>query len=210
MISYRSEDFENLEKYFRVNLINSVSGLRPVWLVGTRNAAGTDNLAIFNSLVHIGANPPLLGLVFRPDTVDRHTLSNIMDHGFYTLNAVTENLMEQAHQTSASYPEDVSEFEATGIEKENHAHIKVAFVSSSPIKMVLKFKERIDIQSNGTHLIIGSVEELHLDENMLDSEGRINPAAAKMIACAGLDTYFSAQKLGTFSYAKPNKALEKL
>ena len=79
---------DSLEVRYRATLINSLTGVRPAVLVGTRSGSGNNNLAIFNSLVHIGADPPLNGLLFRPATVERHTLNNILETGNYTLNFV--------------------------------------------------------------------------------------------------------------------------
>lgn len=83
-----------------------------------KNKTGQTNLAIFNSLVHIGANPPLIGFVVRPDSAERHTLNNILETGFYTINHINENIYKQAHQTSARYPEEISEFAATGLNEQ--------------------------------------------------------------------------------------------
>ena len=58
----------------RLNLINSLSGIKPANLIGTINEDGTENLAIFSSVVHLGSNPALFGFVLRPrGEVRRHT-----------------------------------------------------------------------------------------------------------------------------------------
>jgi flavin reductase (DIM6/NTAB) family NADH-FMN oxidoreductase RutF len=99
----------------RIALINSISGLRPAVLVATADAGRRSNLAVMNSLMHVGARPPLLGLLFRPDTVERHTLENIRATGVYTVNHVHGGIIDAAHQSSARYPRDVSEFDAVGL-----------------------------------------------------------------------------------------------
>jgi flavin reductase (DIM6/NTAB) family NADH-FMN oxidoreductase RutF len=70
-------DLESMEQRFRTNFINSISGFKSVALIGTTDSKSQTNLAIFSSIIHIGANPPLLGFVVRPDSVERHTLENI-------------------------------------------------------------------------------------------------------------------------------------
>lgn len=48
----------------RATLMNYLSGFKSANLVGTTDAQHRHNLAIFNSVVHIGANPPYLALSF--------------------------------------------------------------------------------------------------------------------------------------------------
>ena len=57
--------FKKLDRKYRLNLINSITGIKPANLVGSRSADGFDNVAIFSSLVHLGSNPAQLGLVMR-------------------------------------------------------------------------------------------------------------------------------------------------
>ena len=85
---WQESDLADLEQRYRGTFINSIGGFKSVCLVGTKNPSNQTNLAIFSSLVHIGANPPLVGLVFRPDSVERHTLENILETGFYTINNI--------------------------------------------------------------------------------------------------------------------------
>ena len=112
---WKKSEIEELDKRFRTNLINSLSGLKSLNLCGTINEKVQTNLAIINSVVHVGANPALLGMVMRPTTVPRHTLSNILSTRHYTLNHVHRDIFRNAHQTSANYEEEVSEFEACGL-----------------------------------------------------------------------------------------------
>jgi flavin reductase (DIM6/NTAB) family NADH-FMN oxidoreductase RutF len=70
-------EISTLLKQQRTNLINGLSGFKSALLIGTTNAKGQQNLAIFSNVVHIGANPPLMGLIHRPVSVEKHTYENI-------------------------------------------------------------------------------------------------------------------------------------
>ena len=72
-----------MEQRKRAHLINSVGGFKSVCLIGTIDNAGQTNLAIFSSFFHIGANPPLIGMIFRPSPPERDTMRNIIETGFY-------------------------------------------------------------------------------------------------------------------------------
>ena len=73
---------------YRANFINSLSGYKSANLIGTCNEQQQTNLAIISSVVHIGANPPLMGMIMRPHTVTRDTLGNIKQTGLFTINAL--------------------------------------------------------------------------------------------------------------------------
>ena len=129
-----------MEQRFRATFINSLTGYKSVALIGSKDVNGQTNLAIFNSIVHLGAHPPLLGMVIRPDSVDRHTLQNIENTGYYTINQIHTSFIEKAHQTSARYPKEVSEFEEVGLTSEFKNEFFAPFVAESVIQIGLKFK----------------------------------------------------------------------
>jgi flavin reductase (DIM6/NTAB) family NADH-FMN oxidoreductase RutF len=77
------------DRFYRANFINSLSGFKPVSLVSTINAAGISNLAIFSNIVHIGADPALVGFINRPREAAPHTIENIEQTGYYTINHIS-------------------------------------------------------------------------------------------------------------------------
>ncbi len=196
------QDLDGLDKHFRVALINSISGLRPAVLVGTADDAGRTNLAIFNSLVHIGANPPLLGLICRPDTVDRHTLSNLRATGVYTVNHVRESFLEAAHQTSARYPRDISEFRAVGLTEHWEDDVRAPFVAEADVRVALELREELPVQVNGTCLVVGEIVRIDVPDAAVRESGVLDPTVAGSLAVAGLNAYFRAEPIRELPYAK--------
>ena len=110
--NFNLEALMQMDGRYRANLINKIVGYNSANLIGTRAESGLENLGIFNSVVHIGANPPFLGFILRPTTVERHTYENLKETGYFTINQITRAIHQQAHKTSAKYPAAVSEFEA--------------------------------------------------------------------------------------------------
>lgn len=194
---------EQFEQRYRTAFINSLAGFRQAVLVGTKSTDGHTNLAIFNSLIHLGANPALFGMISRPGTVQRDTLQNITDTRAYTLNFMTAADYQKAHQTSARYPRTVSEFEEAGFTAMYKPGCTAPFVEEAAVKIAMQLEECIPIQLNGTILIIGSIQEVAIDETMVGSDGFINLAGAKIIISQGLDAYFTAKEIGRLPYAKP-------
>lgn len=194
-----------MEQRYRAAFINSLGGFKSVVLVGTANDAGATNLAIFNSLFHLGANPPLCGLIFRPDSVERHTLSNLEASGCYTINHLNESIYQQAHQTSARYPAEISEFEATGLTPAYKNGFQAPFVEESLLQFSVLFREKIQLSINNTILIIGQIQDVWIPENVQQPDGFLDLEKAGTLTCSGLDSYHQTKRLARLSYAKPDK-----
>ncbi len=201
---------EQLEKQKRVHLINSLGGFKSVALVGTSDENRNTNLSIFNSFFHIGANPPLIGLIFRPSPPERDTMRNILDTGFYTINHINESIYKQAHQTSARYDKGISEFDATNLKSEYKNDFFAPFVAESNIQLGIEFKEKIDIAINNTIMVIGEIVQIYIPENCLCEDGFIDLEKANTITCSGLDSYHKTIQLDRLSYAKPDKEITSL
>ena len=193
----------DMEQRKRAQLINSISGFKSVALIGSIDALGQTNLAIFNSILHIGSNPPLLGFIMRPDSVERHTLSNIMETGYYTINHIHQNMYEQAHQTSARYPKTMSEFDAAQLTPAFNEDFVAPFVKESHIQIGLEFKERIPININQTSMVIGEIQWIHYPNHCLSEDGFLDIEKAGTITCSGIDSYHTTQLLQRLEYAKP-------
>ncbi|GAB3223321.1 flavin reductase [Hymenobacter seoulensis] len=210
MPHFTAADVANLEKVYRLNLINAVTGFKSANLLGTYNAEGQTNLAIISSVVHLGSNPALLGLVMRPPSVPRHSYDNIRATGYYTLNHVHAGIMKQAHLTSANFAREVSEFEACGLTPAYHDGFLAPYVQESKLRLGLKLVQEVPIEVNGTVLFIGSVEHLYLPEGVVRTDGSLDLAGAETVCLSGLDTYYTATPVGRYGYARPNQPLPEL
>ncbi len=204
------QDIVEMETRKRAFFINSLSGFKSANLVGTANVDGKTNLAIVSSVIHLGSNPALLAMVIRPDTVPRGTLENILATGFYTLNHVNEDIYKQAHQTSARYPDSVSEFEKVGLGEECDDAIPAPFVKESRIKLGMKFREHHPLEINGTIFVIGEVISVEIPNEAIAEDGFVSLEAAGTLTISSLDTYHKTEKLESLSYAKPNVDLTTL
>lgn len=118
MISFDKNKIENLDKIYRLNLINSCTGYKSANLIGSVDMNGNTNLAIFSSITHLGSDPAMIGFVLRPRTVPRNTYNNLFTTKFFTVNHVKSDDIEDAHHTSAKYPKEISEFDKTKFEAE--------------------------------------------------------------------------------------------
>ncbi|MEL6922682.1 MAG: flavin reductase [Bacteroidota bacterium] len=205
-------DFETMEKRRRTALMNSLSGFKSVNLVSSISADGVSNLSIVSSVIHIGANPALMGFIMRPISVTRDTYNNIMETGTYTFNHIRPEFYKQAHQVAARYPSEVSEFEAVGLTPtfSESGLIKAPYVQESSIQIGLIFKEKYDIAINGTILMIGAVTELIFPDDCWMEDGYLDLEKAGTVTCSSLDSYHTTERLSRLSYAKPDRALREI
>lgn len=203
MKSIRLSDIEAMDKLARVRFANTLPGPKPFCLVGSVDAEGGTNLAPFSTVTHLGSNPALIGLVSRPDLVERHTLSNILATGSYTINHVHAEMLEQAHHCSARYPRETSEFAAAGLTPHFEEGVAAPFVAESRLRFALTLVETISITSNGTVLIVGKVILAQIPAAHLGEDGTIDLTALGSLASTALDTYFRLSEPTRLPYAKP-------
>lgn len=198
------DEILKLEQRKRAHFINSLGGFKSGVLIGTRSSALQENLAVFNSLFHLGANPPLFGLIVRPDSSPRHTLENIENTGFFTVNHIHSEMVEQAHHTSARYQREVSEFEAAGLTPEYRAGFEAPFVKESKISFAAQLQEVQRLAINDTVLVIGKILSVYLPEEVVLEDGFVDLVKADTVAVSGLDRYLRAEEICRLPYAKPN------
>jgi len=199
---FRQEQIKSMDQRYRAHFINSLSGYKSANIVGTQNHQGQSNACIVSSVIHLGADPALVAFINRPHTVERNTLENIYDTGVYTINHVNADIFADAHHTSARYPSNISEFDQTNL-RELKTEFGAPFVEQSLIRMAVEFREKKDIELNGTVMIIGEIVEVHVSEHLVHDDGKIDISAAKSVAVSGLDEYHTATSLGRLAYAKP-------
>lgn len=199
-----------METRYRASLINSLGGFKSVVLISTVSKNNQPNLAIFNSLFHLGANPALCGFIVRPDVSPRHTLSNILETKYFTINHLNEEIYVNAHQSSARFDETVSEYDACQLTPQAIENQQVTYVKESRVKFLCEFQQKVDVEINGTIMVIGLIKEIILPEGVVMPDGFIDLEQADTITCSGLDSYHKTMKLGRLTYAKPNTWPQKI
>lgn len=208
--SFEAQDFKKMPKLFRQNFLNGITGFKSLNLLGTINLKKQTNLAVFSQVIHLGADPALIGVLVRPDSVPRHSLENIEEMGCFTLNHVSKEFVGKAHQTAARYPAEVSEFEAVGLTPFYNHGFCAPFVQEAHVRIGLHWRETISISANNTKLVVGEVIFVLLPESALHEDGFVDLHQAGTLTVSGLDAYYETEKIARFSYAKPSVPLQKI
>ena len=206
MLHLRRQDFDDLDNLYRINLINSCSGFKSANLIGTKSNDGIPNVAVFSSVTHLGSNPPLLGVVFRPvSDVPRNTYENIKETGQFTVNHIHLDIIEQAHHTSAKYDKRISEFDITELEEEYKNNWHAPFVKGAPIQIALTYCEEYKIKANNTIQLIAEIKDLYIKDDIIEQDGFINLSKANIVAINGLDGYALPSLKQRIDYQRPKK-----
>jgi len=204
-MQFSRKDIDELKHVFRINLINSCSGYKSANLIGTISKDSIPNVAVFSSVTHLGSTPPTLGFILRPTTVPRNTYKNIIETGVFTINHIFEDIIEDAHHTSAKYPEEISEFDVTCLKEEYKKNCIAPFVKGSPVQLKMKYIEDYLIKSNNVLHIIAEIEDIFIDDELLEDDGFVNLSKGKVAAINGLDSYAIAKNNIRLSYQRPKE-----
>lgn len=206
MTFFTEEDILQMPKVKRLNIINSITGIKPANLISTIDERNRHNLAIFSSVVHLGSNPALIGFILRPqEKIRRHTHENILENGYYTINHLPNHKTLEGHYTSAKFDKETSEYDVCHFTPEFQHEFPVPYVKESFLKMGLKHVESIPIKYNGTVMIVGKILQVYVAKSSLSEEGYINLEEAKSVGISGLNTYYDLKKIASYPYARPHE-----
>jgi len=162
---------------------------------------GGEDAGASEDLLHVGV---VQNNVVRPGQEERHTLSNLLASGVYSINHVTGDITHAAHQTAARYDRSVSEFAATGLTPEWVGSFGAPFVAEAGIKLGMELREHQELAINETHLVIGEIVHALLPPECLRDDGAVDLQVAGTVALSGLDTYSRPEPIARMAYAKPD------
>ena len=108
-------------------------------------------------------------------------------------------------KSSIEYPKGVNEFIETGLTQVDSIKVKPPRVKESPIAFECTVEKVISMGESGGagQLIIAKVEYIHVDSNVLDSNGDIDSQKLDLVARMGGDWYTRATKESMFKIPKP-------
>lgn len=170
---------------------------RPIAFVSTIDENGTPNLAPYSFFNAFSSNPPIV--VFSSnrrvlDNTTKDTLHNIRESGEAVINAVSYSILRKMAVCSIQFPSGISEFDKSGLTPIPSHLVSPPRVKESPAHMECKMKEIITLGKHGGagHLVICEVVKIHIDENVVDHNNRINPHKIDLMGRMGRAYYTRA------------------
>ncbi len=187
-------------------LLGAVSP-RPVAFASTLDKKGNVNLSPFSFFNVFSARPPIL--IFSParrgrDNTTKHSYENVLEVPEVVINIVSYEMIHQVSLASTEYAKGVNEFKKAGFTEIASDIVKPPRVAEAPVQLECKVNEVISLGKEGGagNLVICEVVKLHINENILDKNGVIDPHKIDTIARLGGNWYTRA-KTGLFQVPKP-------
>lgn len=187
-------------------------GPRPIAFASTVDGAGNVNLSPFSFFNVFSANPPML--IFSParrvrGNTQKHTLENAMKTREVVISVVTFEIVEQMSLSSTEYSQGVNEFVKAGLTQVPSERIKPPRVGESPASYECVVKDIIHLGEEGGagNLILCEVVLAHIDDDMLDAQGKPDPFKLDLVGRMGGAWYARASDNALFTLPKPNRDL---
>jgi len=181
---------------------------RPICFASTIDAEGNINLSPFSFFNMFSTNPPMC--IFSParrvrDNTTKHTLENVLAVKECVINIVDYNMVQQMSLASTEYAKGVNEFEKAGFSMLESHLVKPPRVAEAPVQLECIVKEVIPLgdQHGAGNLILAEIKLIHIKEEILDSEGKIDQAKIDLVARLGGDWYCRVTPESLFKVAKP-------
>ena len=205
----RSIDLQELDPRTRHGLLLGGVGPRPIALASTVDRDGRPNLAPFSFFNIFSSSPPIL--IFSPsrrvrDNSSKHTLHNAEATREVVINVVTYDLVQQSSLASSDYAEGIDEFVKSGLTPQTSEKVKAFRVKESPVQFECRINDIVSLGEGGGagNLIICEVLMMHVDEKVLDANGRIDQRKIDLVARMGGDWYTRAKGESLFEVEKPH------
>jgi len=185
-------------------------GPRPIALASTIDAQGRPNLSPFSFFNVFGANPPTA--IFSParrgrDNTTKHTYHNVKAVPEVVINVVTHAMVQQVSVASGEFPEDVNEFAKSGLTPIASEKVRPFRVKESPVQFECVVKQVIETGTGGSagNLVLCEIVLIHLDETVLDANGKIDQRKIDLVGRMGGAFYCRAHGDALFELTQPNK-----
>jgi len=183
---------------------------RPIAFVSSIDAQGNVNLSPFSFFNMFSMNPPIL--IFSPsrrvrDNSTKHTLQNVLEVPEVVINIVSYSIVEKISLASCDFPKGINEFVKAGFTEVKSELVKPPRVAESPVSFECKVNQVIPLGKEGGagNLVICEVLLMHIKEEILDVEGKIDPHKLDAVARMGQDYYCRASGENVFVVPKPNE-----
>jgi len=186
-------DFTTLTPLERYRWLASTVTPRPIAWVSSLSAEGVSNLAPFSFFQVISDDPPTLmvNVNHRPDGSLKDTLRNVQATGELVIQLVSFAQAEAMNASAAVLPYGISEFEHCGIASLPSVQVKPPRVAGAAVAFECKLVEAMPYPpaAPNCHLLFAQVLLAHIDEQVLNQQGRIDAGKLDLVGRLGGTAY---------------------
>jgi flavin reductase (DIM6/NTAB) family NADH-FMN oxidoreductase RutF len=171
---------------------------RPIGWISTVSTDGVHNLAPFANFQNVTFDPPTV-LFSVCGSPDKDTLVNAVETGEFVWNMATYAQRSEVARSSVRYSPDVDEFEAAGIDHLPSRLVRPRRVAASPVHFECRVQHTVKIPGNIPEsvatIVIGQVVAIHISDNVITDDGRVDVLRVKPLARLGYLDYTTVDRL---------------
>lgn len=205
-------DLQTLSTVEKQQWLQHAVAPRPICFASTIDADGAVNLSPFSFFNLFSSNPPIV--IFAParrvrDNTTKHTLENVLAVPECVVNIVDYDMVQQASLSSCEFPKGVDEFTKAGFTKEASTLVRPPMVKEAKIKLECRVNEvkSLGDQGGAGQLVIAEVLCMHVSDDILGDDGKIDQRKMHHVARLGGDWYCRVDETNLFKVEKPNTQL---
>ena len=200
-------DFAELDTRMAYFWMASTITPRPVAWVSTCSAEGVTNLAPFSFFQMITPSPPTLMIspLLHPNGSMKDTARTIQQTGEFVVNLVPFPMVEAMNASSFSFAPDQSEVERCNITTLASTLVRPPRVAGVAVSFECKMVSVTPYPAAvpSCHVILGEVLLAHIDENILEATGQIDPVKLDLVSRMGADWYGRTSGDANFTLQRP-------
>ncbi len=148
----------------------------------------------------VNTKPPMTYISLRPS---RHSYGIIKEKGEFVINLTPTSLIKKADYCGIYTGKKVNKFEKCGFTKAEASEVSAPLIDECPINLECKVKDIIPL---GTHdMFLAEIVAVHVDEALIDADGKLHLEKADLTAYAHGDYYSLGKKLAPFGISVKNK-----
>lgn len=205
MLTLNTEDLTPVQLQ---NYLQYAVAPRPICFASTIDANGYINLSPFSFFNMFSTNPPIC--VFSParrvrDNTTKHTLENVLEVPECVINIVNYNMVQQMSLASTEYGKGINEFEKSGFTMQDSEVVRPPRVAEAPVQFECVVNQVLPMgdKHGAGNLIIAEIKRIHIQESILDGDGKIDQAKIDLVARLGGDWYCRVTQENLFKVPKP-------
>lgn len=175
----------------RFNPFKSCTIPRPIGWLSTVSGDGRPNLAPFSQWQNLTWDPPLVMFAANQSVLGgrKDTVRNVEETGWFVWNMATWDLREAVNLTSRAVDSSTNEFELAGLTAGPSSVAPAPRVAESPCHFECRYLQTVRIPAATdvatVDLVIGQVEHIHIDDDMITPEGKLDVLRMRPIARLG-------------------------
>lgn len=169
-------DPDLLSRKQRYKLLSGCIVPRPIAFVSTQSSNGLLNAAPFSYFNMVSGTPPMicLGIGSRPDGTPKDTARNIIETGEFVVNLVDEPLLEKMNLAATDAPQNVSEFDITGLQPTTSVKVAAPRIMESPVSLECTLYHSLPLKDTGSMLFVGEIVWLHLRDDIVFDDYKVD------------------------------------